>query len=546
MRQALWVCLALAACGRSNGSKADGADALGAVQAPAGLLVAMALRDPDAAWSRLQRGAGGPLSLLPPRVGDLACAALGLDANLGALVDGHAGAYGVVLQHAAADGGDLGWAVAIPLTDDGARRLAALPSSALPAGIVERSEAGMRILTRPAAPLPAAMAIAGRWILVACDEGSLLSSGPYVMRTLPADGSLASRASLVARASHDALAGPIADSLASAWATARTWLLERERSERATHGGREADFGDPEAIVGAVDAAAAHRLASIAGARELRLEAETGSDDITVEVRALMDSPARDALASTAQGDARPLADVPADTPFALLVRDDADGRARAARDLATTLAQVLGNRVHDEEARAIGAALDDWTQARGDWMALGLARSADGFWIRAPARQDDASRAVREVLALSSLPPIRAPIEGWLHRRPPTFGSTGAATIAMFPPVAGGPARPAVGVAWSTTAGELTIGAGVRPLERLVEATSPGSKWGDDTRTARVLAALGDATTFAALAEPLRFNAVQSASAPLALAWGVRGDDPCARIDIADELLAAALRPRF
>ncbi len=195
------------------------------------------------------------------------------------------------------------------------------------------------------------------------------------------------------------------------------------------------------------------------------------------------------------------------------------------------------------ETAQAIETALGDWAHARGDWMAVGLSREAEGFWVRAPAQSEAASRAIREVLSLARLPPIRAPLEDWLHRRPPVFGSPGATpSTAMFLPAAGEHGRP-VGVAWTTNVGMLTIGAGVRPLERLVEATTPGSKWGDDARTARVLAALGGATTFAALAQPLRFGTVQSASAPLAFAWGRRGGDRFARIDVADELIAAGVR---
>ena len=193
---------------------------------PSGTLVVAALRDPDAAWLRLQHGAGGPLAVLPATLGGLAIAALGLDPDLAALVDGHAASYAVVVQRAPDAGGDgAGWAAAIPLTRDGARRLAAMPASALPRGLVERAASGMRILTRPATPLPAALAIAGSWIVVARDERDLLDAGRYVTETLPADASLASPAALIARVTHDALVGPVASSLESAWASARSRLL---------------------------------------------------------------------------------------------------------------------------------------------------------------------------------------------------------------------------------------------------------------------------------------------------------------------------------
>jgi hypothetical protein len=506
------------------------------------MVVAAALRDPDAAWSRLQHGAGGLIALLPPKLGDVLCSALGLDRNLGAVLDGHAAAYAVVVQRTPEAGaGDLGWVVAMPLTEEGVRRVAAMPPSALPAGIVEHAAAGLRILRRADAPLAVAVAIADRWILVARDERDLLDSGPYVTRTLPSDGSLASNASLMARAPHDAL-GSLASWLSSTWDATRSWLLQQERSERERHGGRHADFGDPEVIVETLEASLQRCLASIAAARELRLEVDTGSDDLTLEVRAKTDALGLDA--SSAESGVEPLADVPADTPLALLVRAEADERSGTARDLSTTLVQVLGNRAREDDARAIETALDDWARARGDWMALGLTRDADGLWVRTPARADTGSLAVREVLALSQLPALRAPLEDWLRRRPAAFAPpAGTTSLALFPPAGGGHPTATVGVAWSTNVSMLTIGAGVRPLERLAEATSPGSTWGDDARMARVLAGLGHGARFAALAQPLRWRALQSASAPAGFAWGLCGGDPCVRVDVADELLAAGVR---
>jgi hypothetical protein len=89
-----------------------------------------------------------------------------------------------------------------------------------------------------------------------------------------------------------------------------------------------------------------------------------------------------------------------------------------------------------------------------------------------------------------------------------------------------------------------VTIALGALPLERLAGLTSSGSKWADDARTARVLAALGPSTRFVALVQPLRLAAGQRvASAPLALAWGRQEGDPWVRLDVADELLVAGVR---
>ena len=562
------LAMAGAACGGAHGPSTPDAGwgpvVLASVPArPRGLLLEAVLRDPDAAWSRLQEGAGGAFAVLPPALGPLVCAALGVDRDLGALVDGHAAAYGVVVQRAGAapapgGAGDVGWAVALRLTADGARKATSMQSAARPAGFDQRLEGGMDILTRPDSPLPVALAIAQGWLVVASDERDLLESGPYVIGALPAPPasvSLSAAASFVALASHVALVGPVSAALSSRWDAARVWLLEQGRVERDRHGGRPPDFADPEAIVAALESAIRRGLASTFRDRDLRIEGEVGADDVTVEVRAVMSdasaSVTGDASASTpALGDALPLGDVPVDVPLAVLVRSDAAERAETAHALTNALAEVLGSRMRDEQATAVASALAGWGRARGDWMALGPARVPEGgFWVRAPAAAaatvDVAPRAIHELLALSRLPPLRDPLANWLHRLPVVFGPpAGKASTANFPAAGGAPA-PVAGVTWAMDGGELTIGAGAHPLQRMADVTSPGARWSDEPRTARVLADLGDSTSLAALAQPLRLGVAGAhvTSAPLAFAWGRKGGDPWARVDIADELLAAGVR---
>ncbi len=523
--------------------------------------------------------------MLPPTLGRLACGVLGVDEDLGALVDGHATAYAVVVQRpreagAAGDAGDVGWAVSVRLTETGARQMG-MPTAASRAGFSERVERGMRVFTRTDPPLPAAIGIAQGWLVVARDERDLLESGPYLAGTLAAPVSSASRApsaSLVATVPHGALVGPIAAALSSSWVAARAWLLEQGRSERERHRGRQPDFGDPDAIVAALEHAAEGRLATIAGARALRIEAETGTDDVTVDVRAVTgdagdasasvegdasasterDASASvegDASASTPLGDASPLGEAPADSSLAFLFRDDVEERVASVQGATAVLAEVLSSRLSDLEAREVDAALEAWSRARGNWMAVGMGGAIDealggasegAFWIRAPvASEATASRAIRQVLELSRLPPLRAPMAEWLHRSPVVF-SPGSSSTATFPPVdeARQTRAGAAGAAWEVRRGAVTIAAGALPLQRLALLTSSGSKWADDARTARVLAALGASTRFVALAQPLRLVAAgRVASAPLALAWGLQDGDSWARLDVADELVVAGIR---
>lgn len=491
--------------------------------------------------------------MFPSGLGPLACALLDVDQSLGALVDGHATAYAVLAQTSAPAGpnanlGDVGWVVALRLKDSALPRMTTLAGASR--GFAERVEHGMHVLSRVDKPLPVAVAIAQGWLVVARDEHSLFESGPYVVGALAVEGLPASSASLVARAWHGALVGPIAACLSSSWAVAREWLLEQGRSERDRHGGRQPDFADPEAIVEVLERAAMERLTPLRGATELRIEAETGNDDVTVVLRATgaaVASTTGAAVASTVTlGDARPLGLAPAESPMAFLVRDDVEGRIASAQEWSAMVARILGSRLRDVDAHEIDAAFEAWARARGDWMAIGLGGATErAFWIRAPAsREEVASRAIRQVLGLSRLPPLRGPLDEWLHRLPAVFGPPGPISTATFPVIAAAAPLPAAGAAWKVANGDVTIALGAQPLERLTALTSRSAKWADDTRTARVLDDLGDSTSFAAVAQPSRFGgAASSSSAPLALALGRRRGDPWARLDIADEIIAAGVR---
>jgi hypothetical protein len=493
------------------------------------------------------------LAVLPSSLGQLLCALLDVDQSLGALVEGHATAYAALVQTSAPAGrdanlGDVGWVVAVRLKDNAPRRVTTLAGASR--GFAERVERGMHVLSRVDKPLPVALAIARGWLVVARDEQSLFEGGPYVVGALAVEGLPASSASVVARVWHGALVGPMTAALSSSWAVAREWLLDQGRSERERHGGRQPDFADPEAIVEVLERAAMERLTPLRGATELRIEAEAGSDDVTVDLRATGDAVASttgDAVASTVTlGDARPLGRVPAESPMAILVRDDIEGRIASAQEWSAMVAQILGSRLRDVDAREIDAAFEAWAQARGDWMAIGLGSATErAFWVQAPAsREEVASRAIRQVLGLSRLPPLRGPLDEWLHRLPAVFGTTGRISTATFPVIAAAGPLPTAGAAWKVEDGDVTIALGAQPLERLTALTSRGAKWADDTRTARVLDDLGGSTNFVAVAQPSRFvGAASASSAPLALAFGRRRGDPWARLDIADEIIAAGVR---
>jgi hypothetical protein len=525
------------------------------VPTPAGLLAEASLRDPDDAWARLQRGAGGALALLPSTTGQLACTLAGLDPDLAPLVDGRATSFVALGERAT--GSDLAWALALPLSD-GARA-----ASQLLAGdasrYTSRTEGNLRVISRVGGPLPAAVALVpgGRWLLVARDEAALLALGPYTYRTLPTKPPPSSSAFAVAVAPRSALGGPIAAALLSQWLAAKGWLTARDEEERARHGGRAPDFGDPRAILDAADAAIRARVNLLSEARDARLELDVAEDRVRADLAvapADAEAGASGLADSMHPGDALPLARAPSDSVVAVLLRDDAAARAEGARDLAALLARVIGERLKPDDERAMRVALDDWARGRGDWVTAAIPwGETRGMFVRTPAAEREvAVRAVRELVAMTQHASFGDPIARALSAGPasiaaadvPSFGRANVATFASRGGAVGANAAP-WGVAWGVHDGDLFLAAGEGASRLLSSQFSPAAALGDDPVVAHALADLGSDAVFAAVAQPMRLDPARAASraAPAVLALGRRGGDLWARVEVSDALLRELIR---
>jgi hypothetical protein len=538
------------------------------VPAPDGLLAEAWIRAPDAAWGKVQRGVSGAVALLPPAVGEIACGFAGLDTRVARLVDGKGIAYGVLGARA---GAGVGWVLALPLADPAAAAAMLLDGGdAQPARYAAHDVGGMRVLaSREEKPLSAAVAIARRWLLVAATDDDLARLGPYAYRTMPAHEAPAGSSAIVIAVSQKALAGPIAARVSAAWGEQRTWLLARDEEQRAKHGGRAPDFGDPRPIVEALDGVIGRRIALVSQARAARVELDPGDEEVHAEV--FLTPGEGDAgaalVAAMHPGDAKPLARMPADSVIALLGRDEAASRTEDAREIEAALDRALGDRLKGDDGRAIHAAVDDWTAARGDWWTAGLAWGAGdasrGLWLRTPAGDAGASgHAVRELVDLTHRRAFSAELSGSLHLSPasvatvdvPDVGKASVATLAWASPDVAAPrngkreAVPAPAIAWGVHDGELLLAAGFAAPQLLSAEAAASKRIGDDARNARALAALGADASFAVFAQPLRLDPAHggdasATSAPALAAWGRKGADAWLRIELADVLLRELIR---
>jgi hypothetical protein len=517
------------------------------VPAPDGVIAQAWVRAPDALWARVQAGVSGAAGLLPADVGSLLCAATGLDAAVGPLVDGKAGAYVVVADGSGAAGSALAWAAAVPL-EDGPRvaSLLLLPPDASAPRYTSRDEQGMRVLTRTGHPMPVSVALAQGWLVVARTDADLARLGPYAWRTMPTLPAPAGTASVVAVLAQKALASRAG----AQWDQAREWLAARDREERQRHGGRAPDFGDPQAILDAVDVVVKRRVALLAGARSATLEIEAGDDDVRADLRLEADADAGAGddgglTASMAPGDARPLGELPGDAVLALMVRDRPEARADDARELEAALARALGARAHADDNRAVAAAVDAWAAGRGDWLAASLAWAPSRAVTLRSAGGDGAARALRGLLELAGRPVFAAPLHDAFGSAAPTFATARVeglpgASLATF----GGKSTP--GVAWGVRGDQLFAAAGEHADRRLAaQLTAP--HLADDPRVSQALTALGSDASLVLLAEPLRLDpsraASEAARSPAVIAWGRQGGGAWLRVDVGDDLLREVVR---
>lgn len=565
-RPALLVLTALAlatpacsSCGASSQGPAEAAPPAvveAPVPAPAGLLAEVRVRAPDALWAKIQNGVSGAVALMPPTAGELASAAAGLDRRVASLVDGKATAYGALAD--AASGDAPAWALALPLKEARADAAAFAPDAAPP-----REVAGMRLLPTTDRASSVVAALASRWLVLASSEDDLARLGPYVTRTLPVEPSEAGGPSpsddVVVDVPQAALAGSVSRRLAAAWDGERAWLTARDDEERAKHGGRAPDFGDPRPIVEAADAAVKRRLSLLTAALHARLTVEAGDDELHAELSVTPGAdPATVALLGRMHpGPTKPLADAPGDAVVAVLARDDAASRGEDSAALEATVDHAFGARLHDEDVRAIHAALEDWSRAHGDWwmatLGWGASDAARGVWLTTPAEGDGSTRAVRELLDLSHRGPARDLLVGSLHLAPAAFSTVdvpavGRASVATFAPSSprGPVGAPALGFAWAVHDGLVQVAAGPSPGALLAAGAAPSSRVGDDARAARALEALHGDATFAVFARPLLFDAArfgpEAARAPAVFAWGRKDGGPWARVELADVVLRELL----
>lgn len=539
------------------------------VAAPEGLLADVMMPTPNASWTKLQRGIGGAVGILPASAGGIICAMAGLDPFIASEIDGAAPIYGVI----AGDPASPSYLVAMKLLDLRKARVVLVDGET--ARYATRDAGAMTELVAKGQPNDPQVAVGlspNGYILVARRSEDLGKLAPYVTRTLP-KRTLPLEGALVFDVPRAALGAVLKPKLDELWSSAKSFLVNEDERMRRNHGGRAPDFGDPKAIIGAADAWVTRRIGVIGDLEKMRIAVDVIEDGMSIA--STMTPAAGGGIASKwtdgmKLGDLTPLGALPATSAAALLVRDGEEDRAEQDHALEQAVTSALGPRLAEADAKKLHEVVEDVTKARGDVLTTAMAwDDPQGLSLRAPVRDADAgARAVRGAVDLLKV----APFKDLLRVRDVTstsedVASLGKASIAMIvrdapklpasatPPRLGDAGAPKqataharsddVGIAWLVGGGMLSLATGEAPLATLRASAQPDRKLADEAAVARSFSALGNQVSTALIVQPLRFDATRAnlPAAPLFFALGRKDKDATLRIDIANGLLRELAR---
>ncbi len=516
------------------------------VPAPDGLVAELSMATPNGLWSRVQRGVGGMVGILPPTFGGLLCSLAGLDVALAPAVDGTAPAFAAVTL----DEGRWSFVLAARLVD-GTR---AGPLVSGDTSRFEARDAGAITLLLPkgagSPDVALGLATSGphAYLLVADTQEALTRVGPYAYRTLPARAQSAGPGGIVARAPRAAFAGPLSEEARRLWANARAEALRNDADLRQRHGGRAPDFGDAPVILDAVDAIVTRALAVAADldSASFVLDADAVALHGQLSLTPASDSgAAAQALQRMAVGDAAPLAAVPPNVLLGVMTRSGAEGRSEDGAALTSSLEAALGPRLRPEDTRKVHAAIDDWERVRGDWLTAAVALEG-GFRLTVRTPTSDAAkaaRAVRELLELATLPAFAGPLRSIFSVTGLTLGpdAPGLGTALDRPGVAtlrreGLAKGSKAGAAWAVDGVDLIVALAEDPVALLAGAAATPGRPESDVRT------YGNDTGFALFANPFPSSSA-SVRAPLTLGWGRNEQGGWARADVPYPLVRELVR---
>ncbi len=521
------------------------------VPAPKDLVAEIVLASPGTTWTKLQRGLGGTVGLLPPSFASAAVLAMGLDPVLAGEIDATTPGFAAL----AGDPLAPAWAFAVRASDP--RHLRAVLAGGETARYDARDVAGLTELVPkvpppkdPERPLPPVIGLTkGGFVVVAGSSAALASIGPYVTRTL-SKRALPPASAGVVDVSRDAIRVVVAPRVEAAWSSQKEQLLARDEEARRAHGGRAPDFGDPKAIVGALDALLGDRVALLADMEHARFAVDVLDEDLRVALTltpTAAGGPASRWVSAMTAADVRGALAMPKTSLLAGALATPRSAEVDAGADaIGGAMLQVIGGRLSPSDDARLRDAMTDWGKARGDRVTFAASWAPPrGALVRlAVVDREAAARAMRATLVSAGVPPMSE----LFHLKSVRISEDdvvplGKVTLATFvrvaeravrrPPRTSDAGAPdakasADGVAWLLDGDTLVAAAGEEPLVTLRTMTRPEATLGDEPVVKRVLALVteaGDTTETFVVAQPFELDERRAPlpSAPIAMTLGRR-----------------------
>ncbi|MEB2311486.1 MAG: hypothetical protein OZ928_06525 [Polyangiaceae bacterium] len=560
-------------CGESSApapSASSSAAALTPVPAPANLLADLYVPTPPSTWGALRALVGGPVMLMPAGIPLLSTTLLGLPAATAGLLDESTPVLGAIVEQDGEPRIVLGLHVR-----NGREVIAALASGSDAKYRAKRDDASGLTVLEPVpgkAPAEIRLGVAGSYLVASKDAAALVAAGPYVARTLsgrpmPAGGGI------VVVADHRALAGPIATQVKTAWKLYREHLAKSAEDERASHGGRAPDFGDPAAALLGAGAVVDDVVAVLESSDELRLVIEpvSGRLDARLELRPGKSGAAADFLAGMVRGPMAQLGQLPSAAALSIETRTTPASRADSAKATGAALTRFFGERLVETDRQKLDAALGDVAHGRGDDSALALMTSPSGVGVvLRTSTADDAVfvRGLKSALGLLSVPAFAAPVERFAgkvtvkHSTTKVKGVDGAvqrAQLTLKPRAPAPGEAPIARLDGPTTLEVLWFardGVGYGAIAKqaspffgaLVSAgASPDQSLAAEVPVVEAARRVGDDATFALLADPVKLGIASApghaAAAPVVLGLGRGADHAWLRVELPEVAIRGVLR---
>lgn len=335
---------------------------------PKGLLAELVVPEPEELWRATRDLAAAYVPALPLHGALAFVHAVGLPTAVAGRLDLESPVWGALSREG---GGPVVVTLAVHVAS-GRELLAELTSGAAPAFVAGTPDSGVTPLKAKATEPAYHFAVFKNHLIASTSPEQAHQSARFLVdvvgkRPRP-------DAALLISARQPALKGSLVDLARAKWRAYRQQLHDSEELARQRLG-RPPDFGDPGALLAALDSGVEALLAVLASSRELTFGVRFAGDDVLLGFEAVPEAvgAARDLVRGQVVGSAAPLARLPRDSVLALLSRSASAERRRTATETLARLKGVFGARLSERDQEQLAELLGQWATGRGDETSVSL-----------------------------------------------------------------------------------------------------------------------------------------------------------------------------